>query len=715
MLMWLQRRSINVGRKAVLVALFAASCLVASTAQAAKDERLDRMPEKYRDWVEKEVTYIITPRERDAFLNLESVQDWEAFMQAFWRRRDPDSLTPVNEFKEEHYRRLEYANTYLGRESAVPGWMTDRGKMAIILGEPDDKETFMSVGWLYPTEVWFYQANKDKSLPPLYLLFFRDNNAGAYRLFNHLLDQPEDLMPAQPLDTDNSRRDAYDLLQRISPELAHASITMRADQGPFAGLHQSDVSSLDFQLLLSDIYESPFKKVDISYLDAADGARGLVESEYLFNYVPNFGMANVIHGPGGTSFVHYSVEIEPQHMTLARDPDAGVYYTRFELRGQITTLDDEDKAIYQFTKEPFIRLTESQFQGVYSRPFSYRDMFPLAEGDFRFRVVLKNQARSEYTIFETELHVPVRNDELFLGSPILLYGTGEMTDAEATHAYRTYQLGSLRLEPNAKRAYVIGEALTAFVPIENASPEHQLRLRLVSEEDPPRTVTEKQSPLAQYEGKPIVERLPLVEITGGHYRLVADLLDPSGATLETTTADVDITPRTEIPRPWVMRESINGEDVGLVKTALAEQYLQLGESATARAMYQEALDANPNLATPRVVLARYQLDEKRPVEAIKLLEPAYAQNKENVPVLLTLGDAHFEVKNYQRAAELYEAAVILRPPDTSLFNALAVSHAQQGHSEKALHYLERSLELDPNQEEIKTLLAQLKNPSTPQK
>ena len=714
MLMGLQQGSINVGSKTVLVALFVASCLVAATTSAAKDERLERMPEKYRDWLEKEVTYIITPREQDAFLNLQSVEEWEAFIQAFWRRRDPDSLTPVNEFKEEHYRRLEYANTYLGRESSVPGWMTDRGKMAIILGEPDDRETFLSVGWLYPTEVWFYQANKEKSLPPLYLLFFRDNNAGAYRLFNHVLDQPEDLMPSQPLDPENSRRDAYDLLQQISPELAHATITMRADQGPFAGLHQSDVSSLDFQLLLSDIYESPFKKVDISYLDAADEARGLVESEYIFNYVPNFAVANVIAGPGGTSFVHYSVEIEPQHMTLAKDPDAGVYYTRFELRGEVTT-PEEDKPIYQFTKEPFIRLTESQFQGVYSRPFSYRDMFPLAEGDFRFRVVLKNQARSEYTIFETELHVPARTEAPFLGAPILLYGTGEMSDSEATNAYRTYQFGSLRLEPNAKRAFVIGEALTAFVPIDNASPEHQLRLRLVNQEDPPRTIAHQQSPLVKYEGRPIVERMPLVEITGGHYRLVAELLDPSGTTLETTTADVDVTPRTEIPRPWVMRESINGEDVGLVKAALAEQYLQLGDSAKARELYQEALDDNPNLTTPRVVLARYQLDEKRPVEAIKLLEPAYAQNRESVPVLLTLGDAHFEVKNFQRAAELYEAALILRPPDTSLFNALAVSYAQQGNSDKAIHYLERSLELDPNQEQIKTLMGQLKNPSTPQK
>jgi tetratricopeptide (TPR) repeat protein len=285
-----------------------------------------------------------------------------------------------------------------------------------------------------------------------------------------------------------------------------------------------------------------------------------------------------------------------------------------------------------------------------------------------------------------------------------------MPASEAADAYRTYQLGSLRLEPNAKQAFVIGEALAAYIPIENASPEHQLRLRLVSQDDSTGAVIEQQSPLAEYAGKPIVERMPLVELTGGHYRLIADLLSPSGDIVETSATNVDVTPRTAIFRPWVMRETINGEDVALVKTALAEQYLQLGQSETARAMYQEALDTNPNLATPRVVLARYHLDEKRPIEAIKLLEPAFAQNKENVEILLTLGDAHFEVKNFQRAAELYEAAVILRPPNTSLFNALAVAYAQQGNSEKAIQYLERSLELDPNQEQVKTFMEQLKNP-----
>ena len=168
------------GCVATAVTLVATPPATAATAQ----DRLERLPDEYRKWLEQEVVYIITERERDAFLDLEILAEWEAFANAFWRR-DPDPLTPVNEFKEEHYRRIEFANRHLGRESSVPGWMTDRGKMYIILGEPASREAFNSVGGLYPTDLWFYLAGGESGLPPIYLLFFQEGAAGPYRLYNH--------------------------------------------------------------------------------------------------------------------------------------------------------------------------------------------------------------------------------------------------------------------------------------------------------------------------------------------------------------------------------------------------------------------------------------------------------------------------------------------------------------------------------------------------
>ena len=82
----------------------------------------------YQEWLEEDVRYIITARERDFFLSLETRDERARFITAFWTKRDPNRTTPENELKDEHYRRIDYANEFLGRESFLPGWRTDRGR-----------------------------------------------------------------------------------------------------------------------------------------------------------------------------------------------------------------------------------------------------------------------------------------------------------------------------------------------------------------------------------------------------------------------------------------------------------------------------------------------------------------------------------------------------------------------------------------------------------
>jgi hypothetical protein len=94
--------------------------LAVSTASRAEDERLKRLSPEHRKWLEEEVVYIMLDKERDVFLTLETVEERNYFIDAFWRKRDPNRATPENEFKDDHYRRIEYANEFLGRELLHP-------------------------------------------------------------------------------------------------------------------------------------------------------------------------------------------------------------------------------------------------------------------------------------------------------------------------------------------------------------------------------------------------------------------------------------------------------------------------------------------------------------------------------------------------------------------------------------------------------------------
>jgi GWxTD domain-containing protein len=98
----------------------------------------------YKKWLDEDVVYIITPEERAAFKQLSNDEERDNFIEAFWQRRDPTPDTEENEFKEEHYRRIAYANEHFA--AGVPGWKTDRGRIYIVYGPPDEIESHPSGG-----------------------------------------------------------------------------------------------------------------------------------------------------------------------------------------------------------------------------------------------------------------------------------------------------------------------------------------------------------------------------------------------------------------------------------------------------------------------------------------------------------------------------------------------------------------------------------------
>jgi GWxTD domain-containing protein len=105
-----------------------------------REEKLRKELEgPYRKWLSEDVLYIITDEERTAFKRLATDEEREQFIEQFWLRRDPSPDSQENDFKEEHYRRIAYANERYA--SGIPGWKTDRGRIYITFGPPDEIES----------------------------------------------------------------------------------------------------------------------------------------------------------------------------------------------------------------------------------------------------------------------------------------------------------------------------------------------------------------------------------------------------------------------------------------------------------------------------------------------------------------------------------------------------------------------------------------------
>ncbi len=111
--------------------------------------------DRYSKWLNEDVVYIIQDAERSAFLKLTTDAERDKFIEQFWERRDPTPSTPVNEFKEEHYRRIDYADQHFGT-ATMAGWQSDRGHVYIVYGPPDEIDSHPAAG----TEYWGYREVK---------------------------------------------------------------------------------------------------------------------------------------------------------------------------------------------------------------------------------------------------------------------------------------------------------------------------------------------------------------------------------------------------------------------------------------------------------------------------------------------------------------------------------------------------------------------------
>ena len=146
----------------------------------------------YKRWVDEDVRWIITDEERKTFNTLKTDDEREQFIEQFWLRRDPDPDTDVNEYREEYYQRIAYANERY--TSGIPGWKTDRGRIYIMFGKPDQTESHPSGGsynrpvWegggttaTYPFEIWWYRYIEGVG-SDIEIEFVDPTGSGEYRI-----------------------------------------------------------------------------------------------------------------------------------------------------------------------------------------------------------------------------------------------------------------------------------------------------------------------------------------------------------------------------------------------------------------------------------------------------------------------------------------------------------------------------------------------------
>src|ERR1700692_269991 len=292
---------------------------------------LKELDTPYKQWLNEDVVYIISPEERNAFGQLATNEEREQFIEQFWLRRSTNPDLPDNDFKEEHYRRIAYANEHYA--SGIPGWKTDRGRIYIIWGAPDEIESHPTGGTYdrpmeegggstttYPWERWRYRYLEGIQ-ENVELEFVDPSGSGEYRLT-----------------MDPSEKDALlnvpgaGLSMMESMGLASKTDRFTRSDGTHLGTSLGGTPASLNEFTRLELYAKVQRPPEVKYkdLEALVTSR-MVRDQLKFNYRTDF-----LKVTNDTVLVPVTVQV-PNNQLQFKNKD-GVYTAQLNIFGRVSTL-----------------------------------------------------------------------------------------------------------------------------------------------------------------------------------------------------------------------------------------------------------------------------------------------------------------------------------------------------------------------------------------
>src|SRR6202171_97884 len=422
---------------------------------------LKELDTPYKQWLNEDVVYIISPEERQAFLQLETNEEREQFIEQFWLRRSANPDLPDNDFKEEHYRRIAYANEHYA--SGIPGWKTDRGRMYIMWGPADEIESHPTGGTYdrpmdegggstttYPWETWRYRYMEGIGENIIWE-FVDPSGSGEY----HLTMDP-------------SEKDA--LLHvpgaglSLLEQMGMASKTDRFTRSDGTNLPKSlggTPSSMDeFNRL--EQYSKAFKPPEVKFkdLEAIVTAR-IVRDQMRFTWRTDY-----LKVTNDTVLVPVTVQVPNNQLSFASQE--GVHSATLNVFGRVSTLTGR---VVQTFEDPVSRdFPDSLFQQSLKLQSIYQKAIPLRPGLYRLDIVIKDVKSGNVGVVNSRLQVPRYEDDKLEASSLILADQLEHVPAKQIGTGQ-FVLGSSKVRPRLEGDFTSTDKLGIYMQVYNLKPD----------------------------------------------------------------------------------------------------------------------------------------------------------------------------------------------------------------------------------------------------
>jgi GWxTD domain-containing protein len=432
-----------------------------------KEEKLRKELETpYRKWLNEDVAYIITDEERTAFKRLQTDEEREQFIEQFWLRRDPTPDSVENEFKEEHYRRIAYANEHYA--SGIPGWKSDRGRIYITFGPPDETDSHPSGGTYerppeegggttstFPFEDWRYRYI-DGIGNDVNIEFVDPTMTGEYRMT-----------------MDPSEKDALTYVPgaglTLMEQLGMANKTDRFNRtdGTHLGTALGGVQPAKMnQFERLDQFTKLQKPPQIKFKDL----EAAVSSRITYNVLPLKVRADYF--PVTEASVLTNITLQFDNKDLQFQAKEGVQKAVVNIYGRITTM--TRRVVNVFEDTVTVDSPAQMLQAFTQRKSLYQKTIPLAPGTYRLNIVAKDVVGGNLNNYEVALTVPHLDSDKIASSTLIL---ADLIEKVPTKSIGTGQfvIGSSKVRPRVDDIFKHDEKMGIYLKLYNLEEDEATR------------------------------------------------------------------------------------------------------------------------------------------------------------------------------------------------------------------------------------------------
>jgi GWxTD domain-containing protein len=426
-----------------------------------KEAAKEKVKSVYRRWKDEDVRWIITDEERKIFDSLKTDDEREQFIEGFWYRRDPDPDTDVNEYREEYYQRIAYANEHY--TSGIPGWKTDRGRIYIMFGKADQIESHPSGGsydrpaWegggstsTYPFEIWWYRYIEGVG-SDVEIEFVDPTGSGEYRIARSP-DEKDAL-----LYTPNAGL-------TLSEQLGLTTKADRIAYGGFGGGGQGN------QMFGQRAKDNPFEKLDLlAKLSRPPRVRfnelaGIAESDLpkpsfdVLDAVMNVNLLRVTD-----TAVLTSITVEMGNQDLVYKDVGGLPQAAINIYAKITNVSGRRAGLFEdIVTSMFTPESLSVGQQMKS---TYNKNIVLPPGNYKIDMVVRDVNSGKTGVLRKGFTVPKYEEGKLSTSTLILAAKIEPLNGRLPSGQHV--LGSLKVIPNATGEFKQDQTLGIYMQVYN--------------------------------------------------------------------------------------------------------------------------------------------------------------------------------------------------------------------------------------------------------